>query len=153
MRSLSAEQSFDSDVRLAGYRFFIDRCRAPTAAELARTHSSAPSRVWTALRRLERRHALVLQEGAAEILRAAPFWAVPTLFPVTIGKKSWWASCIGDALGIPAMLGRDALINTSCGCCGGRMQLKVKRGAIDSADGVVHFAVPARRWYENIVFT
>ncbi len=71
MHRLSTEKFFDSDVRLAGYRFFIDRCRAPTVAELARKVSSAPSRVWTALRRLERRHALVLQEDAAFPRRAS----------------------------------------------------------------------------------
>ena len=109
--------------------------------------------VRTALQRLARLHILVLQERTSEILRAAPFWAVPTAFHVQSGKHVWWASCIWDALAIPAMLRRDARITTACACCDSAMELTVRRGLLQPAYGIIHFAVPASRWYENIVFT
>jgi len=33
------------------------------------------------------------------------------------------------------------------------MELIVHKGALLGTKGVIHFAVPASRWYENIVFT
>jgi hypothetical protein len=36
---------------------------------------------------------------------------------VQAGKRRWWANCIWDALGIPAMLHRDVRIDACCGCC------------------------------------
>ena len=62
-------------------------------------------------------------------------------------------SCIWDALAIPAMLRRDALITTACACCDSAMELTARRGRLQRAYGLIHFAVPASRWYENIVFT
>ena len=97
-------------------------------------------------------HAFVLQENG-ELWRAAPFSAVPTTFPVKIGRRSWYGNCIWDALGIAAMLHQDASIDTSCGCCNYEMVLKVKKGQLSRYDGIAHFAVPARDWYKDIVFT
>ena len=50
-----------------------------------------------------------------------------------------------------AMLKRDATLETSCGCCGERMTIEV-RDARPAASGIIHFAIPAKRWWENIVF-
>jgi hypothetical protein len=105
-----------------------------------------------ALDRLCQTHAFVLEENG-ELWRAAPFSAVPTAFPVRIGKKSWFANCIWDALGIPAMLHKDAIVDASCGCCNTQMVLEVKRGRLLQKEGLIHIAVPARNWYNDVVFT
>jgi alkylmercury lyase len=148
-----ALSSFDRAVRLLIYRQTIQTGRIPLAAETARRLRRSVPEIRGAHRRLAHRHALVLQENSNEILRAAPFWAVPTAFAVEVGKRSYWASCIWDALGIPAMLQKDARILTGCGCCDLPLVLQVRNGALARAHGVIHFAVPARRWYDNIVFT
>jgi hypothetical protein len=146
-------EAFDSRVRLSVYRHFIRTGRAPSQEETARavSHPARDSRA--ALRRLAAHHALVLQDGADEVLRAAPFWAVPTRFHVEVGKRFYWGSCIWDALGIPVMLGKNARILAACGCCDHNLTLEVRNGALAKVRGVVHFAVPARHWYDNIVFT
>lgn len=105
-----------------------------------------------AYQRLADGKALVLQ-GNREILMAEPFSTVPTPCVVENGKRSWWANCIWDALGVPAMLKEDARILTSCGCCGDVMTLEVKEGRLLKASGVAHFAIPARDWWKNVVFT
>ena len=69
------------------------------------------------------------------------------------GGTSWWASCIWDALGVAAMLKKSVRVKTSCGCCGEDMSFEVHDGPPRNLKAVIHFAVPARRWYENIVFT
>jgi len=33
------------------------------------------------------------------------------------------------------------------------MTLRVKAGSLLPHEGVIHVAVPARRWYEDVVFT
>lgn len=143
----------DSSLRLAIYRFAVLKGHLPTIREFARTLGQSEASVRSAFRGLAKAHVVVLHDDSPEILRAAPFWGVPTAFRVQSGNHSWWASCIWDALGIPAMLHRDAQIITACGCCDSTMPLAVRGGRLAKAKGIVHFAVPASRWYENIVFT
>jgi hypothetical protein len=143
----------DGTFRHAIYQFIVTRGHIPKLRELAAALSRPKKTIRDGLRRLAQLHILVLQPQTSEILRAAPFWAVPTAFHVQSGKHAWWASCIWDALAIPAMLRCDARITTACACCDSAMQLTVRKGRLLNANGVIHFAVPAGRWYENIVFT
>jgi hypothetical protein len=152
MKALSYNEA-DAAFRHAIYQFIVTRGHIPRLRELAAALSRPEKTIRAGVHRLSQLHILVLQPHTSEILRAAPFWAVPTAFQVQSGKHSWWASCIWDALAIPAMLHRDARITTACGCCDSAMQLTVRKGHLLGATGVIHFAVPAARWYENIVFT
>ncbi|MBZ5718814.1 MAG: alkylmercury lyase family protein [Acidobacteriia bacterium] len=142
----------DNKLRLSIYRHFLRKGRAPTVAEMAAALKSALPHTRAALKRLCQTHAFVLQENG-ELWRSAPFSAVPTAFPVTVGKSFWYGNCIWDALGIAAMLHKDARIDAACGCCNYQMVLHVKDGVLVEKKGTVHFAVPARDWYQDIVFT
>jgi hypothetical protein len=57
-----------------------------------------------------------------------------------------------DALGIPAMLHGDAEIRASCGDCGTAAIVHVE-GQEVRGEGLVHFALPVREWWNDIVFT
>src|SRR6266568_2268598 len=138
--------ALDSDLRLYIYRYFIRHGRAPSVVEMANGLSRPLKQVRAALARLSATHAFVLQENG-ELWRAAPFSAVPTAFPVKIGRRSWYGNCIWDALGIAAMLHKDAQIDASCGCCNLEMLLKVDNGRLLGSKGLIHIAVPARDWY------
>lgn len=153
MAGMDKADLFDRKVRLHIYRHFIRTGRAPSHAETARAVSRPAREVRAAFRRLARRHTIVLQDGTDEILRAAPFWALPTRFHVEVGRRFYWGSCIWDALGIPILLGKNARIVTGCGCCDRAMVLEVQNGAIKKPHGVVHIAVAALHWYDNVVFT
>jgi alkylmercury lyase-like protein len=142
----------EAKLRLYIYRFFVDRGRAPLVAEMAKGVSSSLRDTKAALERLSQTHAFVLQENG-ELWRAAPFSAVPTAFPVKIGRKSWFGNCIWDALGIPAMLHEDARVDASCGCCNFEMVLNVRDGHLLPREGIGHFAVPSCQWYQDVVFT
>jgi hypothetical protein len=109
-------------------------------------------RIRASLERLCLSHAFMMQANG-ELWRAAPFSAIPTPFPVSIGKRLWFGNCIWDALGIPAMLSQDAVINAACGCCNYQMPIAIKSGKLQSKAGVIHIAVPARDWYKDVVFT
>jgi hypothetical protein len=84
---------------------------------------------------------------------AMPFSAVPTPFRVTTAEGAWFANCAWDALGIPAALGVDARIATSCADCGQPMTTEVHGGHLVNDSGVILFAVPAAHWWDDIRFT
>ncbi len=146
-------KSFDRLVRLYVYDHFTRTGQAPTIAEIAQTFSSPLPDIQAAFQRLVERKALVLQKESGEILMAEPFSAVPTPFRVETEEQSWWGNCIWDALGIPAMLNTDATIITSCGDCGEKMVLTIKYGFLRQGEGVVHYLVPARDWWRDVIFT
>lgn len=152
MHALSYNEA-EAALRHAIYQFIVTRGHLPKLRELASSLSRPLKSIVSGVRRLAHLHILVLHSQSSEILRAAPFWAVPTPFRVYSGKHSWWASCIWDALAIPAMLGSDARIATACPCCDSPMELLVRNGRLLRAPGIIHFAVPASRWYEDILFT
>lgn len=145
--------SLDGRVRLRIYRDIVASGRVPLADKVATQMKRLVEEIRASFERLEASHAIVLEKESREILRAAPFWASPTPFQVESGRQSWWASCIWDALGVPALLGRDARILTACGCCGEAMTLSVRDRKVEGSPGVIHFAVPARQWYDDLVFT
>ena len=143
---------FDVQVRTHVYDEIMTSCRFPSIRDVSRAVGVEESTVRDAFRRMQDAHVLVLQTDSGEILMANPFSAVPTPFLVGIGGRSWWGNCIWDALGIAAMVGGDAVISTGCGDCNDAMQVRIEGGSV-SGDGIVHFSVPARRWWDNIKFT
>jgi hypothetical protein len=144
---------FEKRVRLQVYTHFVTTGQAPGRQEVASALSCSLPEVQDAYRRLAAGKALVLQKNG-EVLMAEPFSAVPTPFTVEVGAQRWWGNCIWDALGIPAMLRQDARVVTACGCCSEAMTLEVQDGTLRQPyAGVVHFAIPARAWWTDVVFT
>jgi len=148
---MSAE--FDTAVRLALYREFVRTASPPKAEALAACMQSSTAEIRAALERLAAGKAIVLQPESREILMANPLCAVPTPFRVQTRGHSFFGSCVWDGLGIMAVLRSDSVLDTSCACCGEAMTIGVRGGEIVPASGVIHFAIPAKRWWENIVFT
>lgn len=150
MTQNNATQLFDKRVRHYIYDHFVKMGQAPTRVQCAQALSCPVADVEAAYRRLAEGRALVLQ-SSGEILMAEPFSAVPTAFYVTIGEHAWWGNCIWDALGIPAMLKEDARVITACGCCSDAMTVEIRNGELVEAPGLVHFAIPPRDWWKNVV--
>ena len=109
--------------------------------------------VRAALHELAVAKVLILAPNGGDIWAANPFCAVPSGFRVAAAGKLYWGICIWDALGIVAALGSDAVISAPCGDCGVAMTLEVRDGALVRSEGVVHFAIPAHHWWDNIGFT
>ena len=139
-------------VRLFVYRHFIDTSRAPDLPAIARQLGAGENEIADALRRLADRHAIVLAPASLTIWMAHPFSAVPTPYPVDAGGRTYWANCAWDAAGILSLLGADGETHTLCADCGQPVRFGVQDGAI-LGDGVVHYAVPPRRFWENIAYT
>lgn len=142
----------DRNVRRFVYDVTLRRGYPPTVAETATGLSAAQGDVRASFQRLAAGRVLVLQPGSGEILMANPFSAVPTPFLVELDDYSCYGNCIYDALGIPAMLHKDARIKTSCGDCGLAMEVRIVKGSLRAVEGIIHFAIPALHWWDDIVF-
>ncbi|HLM37149.1 MAG TPA: organomercurial lyase [Gaiellaceae bacterium] len=135
----------DLALRNLVYRRFVELGRAPTMDELATTEE--------ALGRLHELRMVVLEADRQEIRMAIPFSAVPTPYRVEARRRSWFANCAWDAYGILAALGVDGHISSSCPDCGEPIEIDVVDRRPEPADDVFHVLVPARSWWEDIVFT
>ena len=65
-----------------------------------------------------------------------------------------------DTLPDIANIYKDAALNNTRnpvsvihGCCGARLDVEVAAGSVHSEADTVHFAIPARHWRDNMVFT
>ena len=107
-----------------------------------------------AYRRLHEAHALVLRPGTTEIRMLNPFSPVETSHRVEADGRSWFANCAWDALGIPGALHTDGTVRSECPDCGETLELEVRDGElVEGRDLLVHFVVPASRWWDDIAFT
>ena len=150
---MSELTAFDREVWIFLHNETVDTGRVPAVAEAAGKLGGERGEFDAALGRLHENHYVVLRDDAREFLMLHPFSPVPTPHRVTCGEQSWWANCIWDALSIPPMLNRDGRIESSCGCCGTAATFDIKNGELTGGDGVVHFAVPAREWWNDVEFT
>ena len=144
---------FDRDVRLHVYAHFVEHQRPPTTEQTAAAFGVSSQAVRDAFQRLAADRALVLRRNSNEVLMAMPFSAEPTRFEVTAEGRMWYAACAWDALGVPAMLHCDAFIDTSCGDCEQPLQIEVQSGSVIGSSALIHFAVPATHWWDDIEFT
>lgn len=150
---LVAALDLDSRVRLEVYRHFVRFGLAPTAGDLGDELGASPSAIADSFERLAAAHVLVLDPATRGLWMAMPFSAVPTSFRVTTPSGEWWANCAWDALGISAMLQAPAEITATCAGCGDPPPVRTTGRALSAGTGVVHFAVPAASWWDDIGFT
>lgn len=135
------------------YDITLERGAPPCIAELSAVHETPPDCIADALDELARSRVVVLQPASGELLMVPPFSAVPTPFVVETVHYQTYANCGWDALGVPVMLRQEAHVVTSCGCCSELIALEVNGRVTPAGAAVLHFAVPARLWWDNIAFT
>lgn len=141
-------------VRLAVLRHTIETTRVPSAIELAAELAIPASQVTAAYRALADAHVYVLERDDPTRLRMAnPFSGVQTPFRVRVRERGYFGNCVWDSLGIVSLLGGEGSVETSCPDCGQAMTLRVVGGHLVEGEGVVNFSVPARQWWDDIVFT
>ena len=146
--------AFDLDVRRHVYFSVVTNGRPPSTAETATAFRCDEAEIADAYRRLHDAHALVLYPDSTEVWMANPFCFAPTPNRVTAGGREWTGTCAWDALGIPGALHTDGNVASECACCGQPLELEVRGGELArGAELLVHFVVPARRWWDDIGFT
>ncbi len=144
---------FNNEVRLHVMRQVIETGRIPKVHETALALGKRADEVRRAHQQLAEAHVFVLEPGSFELHMANPFSAIPTQFEVAIGERRWWGNCIWDAMGIAAALQAEARISTKCPDCSHPLSLTVSGPAVSGDSGIVHFAVPAAQWWNDIIYT
>jgi hypothetical protein len=142
------EVEVELELRRETYAFFVEHGRAPLAAELG-----DPEGVVAGWRRLHDEHAVVLNPATDELRMLNPFSAVPTAYRVQARGRWWYGNCAWDAFGICAALQSDGRIETSCPDCGEPLAVEVRGERADDGSLLFHCLVPARQWWDDIVFT
>jgi hypothetical protein len=146
--------AYDLDVRRHVYFSVVANGKPPSAAETAEAFGLSEDDAAASYRRLHDAHALVLFPDSTRVWMANPFCFAPTPHRVTAGGRVWTATCAWDALGIPGALHGDGDVASECACCGEPVALSVENGElVEGGDLLVHFVVPARRWWDDIGFT
>src|ERR671914_751325 len=112
-----SEADLDREVRIAIARSIKTRGRIPTIAAVAADVGKDVATVDASFERLIDGRVFIPQPGSHEIYAYDPFCVGPTDFFVTAGDRVWFAICGWDALGIPAALGQDGLVETHCADC------------------------------------
>ncbi len=143
--------AFQRLVRAAVIGALRDTSRAPTAAALATALGATEGDVSAALRALAAGHRLVLTPGTDTVWMAHPFSGIRTDFRVEIGTRRWFANCVWDGLSILALLG-DGTLDTHSPATGDAIRFAAAAGRV-SGEALVHFLVPARRFWDDIGFT
>ncbi len=138
-------------VRLFVYRHFVDTARAPDLGAIAAGIQENERTVLSALRKLVAAHALVMAPASTNIWMAHPFSAVPSAYPVQTRGRTYWANCAWDAAGMMALLG-DGETRTRCPDCARAITIEMRDDRL-SGEGVVHVAVPPRRFWDNVAYT
>jgi hypothetical protein len=144
---------FDTQVKLAVYRYFAETGRRPSPGDVARLVGSDVGRVLDAYPRLRAQKVLALEADGSSIRMAPPFSGVPTQHTVSVGAKRYFANCAWDALGVPAALRQPGTVHSRCGQSGEPLHLEVGLDGPEPSDWLFHCYVPAAQWWDDIVFT
>ena len=143
----------DWEVRSFVHAYFVEHGLPPTAGRTAAEFGIETGAARAAYESLHKRHAHFLDPETREVRMAFPFSAVPTRFRVRANDRSYWANCAWDMLGVPAALHSDAEIEAEYAENGSPARLSVENGRLRGDGGVVHFPLPLRHWYDDLVFT
>ncbi len=144
----------DTAVKLMIYETIAKTTQAPTAPDVAAAMRKPVADVQAAFHSLAQKRLLVLEPGDPTRIRMAPpFSGIETPHTAVVDGRPYFANCAWDALGVAAALHRDADIFSTCADCGDRLAYRVCDLAPVAQECAVHFAVPAARWWDDIIFT
>ena len=146
---------FDRDVRSTIAESIREHSAVPSLTGVAERMAATETAVSDAFGRLAAARVMILRPGTTEVLSFNPFAAGPTDFRVRSAGRDWWGLCAWDAFGIPAALGSDGVVQAACAdVCGVPLEVRLAGDAVGALDGVVMgFALPAREWWKDIIFT
>jgi hypothetical protein len=134
-------------------RYIFDNGFAPTYTQLALLSDSSQNEARQGLQALADSHALVLHPNSFEIWVAHPFALFPTLFWVKTSEKQWWGNCAWCSLGIASLTNTDTEIFTKLEGEQEPLSIYVSKGQVLEKDYVVHFAIPAAKLWDNVIYT
>ena len=143
----------DVAVKLAIYHHFAETGVGPTPDDVGARIGTKRVEALAAYQRLRNQRVLVLEDDDSSIRMAPPFSGVPTQHIVESGGIRYYANCAWDSLGIPAALRKPAVVRSRCEQTMDPLVLEVASEGPEPSGWLFHCAVPAARWWDDIVFT
>lgn len=123
-------------VRRAILDYYAEAGRAPSLPRLAEITRLGPGELRALLEKLEARDMVVLDRRGDTIAGAYPFTERDTGHQVRLGDRVLNAMCAIDALGVGAMYGKDATIDSTCPACGAAIHIETR----DSGAALANFS-------------
>lgn len=134
-------------------RYFLDLQRPPTVLEIGEHFRRDEDDVRRALRSLADYHGVVLHPNSDEVWVTHPFSAAPTTCVVHAGGRKWWGNCAWCSLGVAQLAGGTATIETRLGAIGESVSIRIENGKLLDTDYVVHFPIPMKNAWDNVIYT
>jgi len=138
-------------------RFIYDELIAnglpPSTARIAEHFRVTPHAARTTLAEMKIGKTVLAHPTTGEIWMAGPFASKRTPYEITRGTSRWWANCAWDMLGVAVIVGPPVTLRAACTDCRLTFVMDVGEHGPPQSEWVVHFLLPARRWYEDIGFT
>ncbi|EFZ01964.1 alkylmercury lyase domain protein [Metarhizium robertsii] len=132
---------------------FLKNQRPPTVGDIATRFESDVTTARQGLRALADYHGVVLHPQSDEVWVAHPFSAAPTTCIVTSGHRKWWGNCAWCSLGVMHLAGGTSTLTTRIGAIGDEVSVTVRDGQLLDTDFVIHFPVPMRHAWDNVIYT
>lgn len=143
-------------VRKLIFEHLLEHATPPVVEQLMTAFGLPRDHAASVLHELAAARHVALVEGTDRILMAFPFSAVATPFRVTARGRAYFANCAWDAIAFHAMLDSDVHVNSFCHHCATPIDVTLSGGRTVSAkpaETLVHLAVPAARWWDDIITT
>jgi hypothetical protein len=141
------------DLRIHIYDRLLESGRPPTCAEIGKHFHLSESEARRTIAEMKIGKTVLPDPKTGEIWMAGPFAAQPTTYRVVGSRTQWFANCAWDMFGVAMIAGEKVRIEAQCTDCGAPMHMHADPRTVPTDEGIVHFLVPARRWYEDIRFT
>ncbi|KAM3426640.1 hypothetical protein NHJ13734_009341 [Beauveria thailandica] len=132
---------------------FLNNQRPPTAKEIASHFGSDVAMARHRLQALADYHGVVLHPKSDEVWVAHPFSASPTTCIVSSDHGKWWGNCAWCSLGVMQLVGGNATLHTRIGAIGDEVSVTARNGQLVDTDFVIHFPVPMRNAWDNVIYT
>ena len=144
---------FQNKIRYHINRFIFDNGFAPSVDELVKLTVTDTEKVEQGLKVLADNHALVLHPNSFDIWVAHPFALFPTLFWVKSADKQWWGNCTWCSFGIATLTNAETEIFTKLQGQEEPLTIHIKDNKVVEEDFVVHFPIPASKFWDNVIYT
>lgn len=140
-------------IRYQVNRFIFENGYAPSVGHLAQLLNLDKKEIQNGLTSLADNHAIVLHPNSFDIWVAHPFALFPTLFWVKTSARQWWGNCPWCSFGIASLTKSDTEIFTKLKGQQESFKIEIRNNEVIQKDYVVHFPIPACKFWDNVVYT
>lgn len=159
MSHFDSSENLQKNVRKYIFEHYEEHTTAPVLEQIMRKFALDRASAFKVLADLQSSRHIALLAGTQRILMAFPFSSIVTPFRVRVAgrDREYFANCAWDAVAIHVALGKEQWISSYCHHCSEDIKIHLKDQVVVSQHSdnqpLVYLALPASKWWENIVLT